>query len=132
MFGKSVLQDGYIFVAYEPVSDGTDLLVRAREVGQLMADGAPRRVMLDARHIIWADEKDMSGPLAADILKIVPHDIRLAVLTADGGESPPRRSLVARVREAGFDIAHFRSRKAALEWLLDDAPDGRTDAHDET
>lgn len=123
MFGKSVLQDGYIFVAYEPVSDGSDLLVRAQEVGKLMAAGAPRRVILDARHIIWSDAADMSGPLSADILKIVPHDIKLAVLTADGSESPPRRSLVARMRDAGFNIAHFRSRKAATDWLLDDKTD---------
>jgi hypothetical protein len=126
MFGKSVLQDGYIFVAYEPVSDGSDLLVRAKEVGKLMADGAPRRVILDARHIIWSDQTDMSGPLSADILKIVPHDIKLAVLTADGAESPPRRSLVARMRDAGFNIAHFRSRKAATDWLLDDGADRDT------
>lgn len=122
MLGRTVLRDDHIFVEYPHVTDGSDLLDRARDVADLLAGGAPRRVLLDARHVIWAWTKESAGPTAQEVMTLLPQDLRIAVLNQAGATMEQNRPFHAFFHATGYTIAHFRSATQALTWLLGDEP----------
>ena len=122
MLGRTILRDDHIHVQYSAVADGADVLARAREVADLLARGAPRRVLIDARDVVWTFEPDGADTAAETVLDLLPRDVRFAVWTAQGLESSLARPLNVHMRDAGYAVGHFRRRGAALDWLLGDDP----------
>lgn len=120
MIGKAILRDGYVYVEHEYVSGVADVLQRIEDTAALIEDGAPHRMLVDARyfHRTWQPEQ---GRVIVDAIKHgLPADTRIAILLP--AEIPKHaRPVLGGLQEAGWQAAHFTVETEALAWLLAEA-----------
>jgi hypothetical protein len=117
MIGKAILRDGYVYVEHEYVSAVADVLQRIEDAATLIQDGAPHRLLVDARyfHRTWQPEQ---GNVIVDAVRHgLPADTRIALmLSPDIPEHA--RPVLGGLKAAGWQIGHFTHEDEALAWLL--------------
>ena len=118
MIGRVTLQSGYVLLEHEHVSDLEQVLDRVSAAKAIFDDGAPQRLLVDARYYIPAWKPEDVPRIAAAVLDAFPPGLRIAVLIKEQSTLSAVRPIMERLVANGITLERFRVREEALAWLL--------------
>ncbi len=124
MIGRVSIEQGYVLLEHEHVSDLDQVLQRIRAAKELFASGAPHRLLVDARYYIPTWSKEQAPIIAMSVLEAFPADLRIAVMVKEPSTLEAVKPIMERLVAKGIVLNRFSSREEALEWLFDDAATG--------
>lgn len=118
MIGQVTLQSGYVLLEHEHVSDLEQVLDRVSAAKAVFDDGAPHRLLVDARYYIPAWKSEDAPKIAAAVLDAFPPSLRIAVLIKEQSTLSAVRPIMERLVANGITLDRFRVYEDALAWLL--------------
>ncbi|WP_300532302.1 hypothetical protein [Maricaulis sp.] len=118
MIGRVTLYRGYVLLEHEHVSDFAEVLDRISAAKQLFDQGAPHRLLVDARYYIPVWKPEEAPRIAAAVLDAFPPTLRIAVLIKEQSTLVAVKPIMERLVVHGVTLNRFTSPDEAKTWLL--------------
>ncbi len=113
MIGKAILRKGYVYIEHEYVSSVADVLQRIEDAVGLIQDGAPHRLLVDARYFHRTWQPEQGGTIVDAVRHSLPEDTRIALMLSP--EIPAfARPVLGGLKAAGWQVGHFTQEDEAL------------------